>query len=243
MQSTCIIWGTGSANDFVQIMGVNCLNIPNYASTSQRDGVLFEKCRFMLELKNNSTADYQIDEYWLRNRWDTNSSVGLNIDLGLQYLGTQNQGSAASSTNYPFGMSIFEIPNMTSHYNIVKRKKWKFKTGQVVKRRILPIGVEGLVHNPAVLNGNGLQYKAKYTLSLLWIVSGCLGHEAAEISKVVRSEIVGIDWEGYNLYQARMIKQDYSNGTTYGNPTVVPAGATLVGVKTGESVTAVRDVV
>lgn len=237
-------WSVGSNNDFNQVFGANCLNLPaGYGTTAQRDGVLIEKCNFRLEIKNNSTISYLVQEYILENRWDTDIGAGQNLDLGFQYLNMFNQTLIATQSNYPPHVSLFDIPNMTSHYKITKGKKFTFRTGEIARRKLVPKKVEGRVHNPAVLLGNNLAFKAKYSRTLVWLVIGSIGHEQLSPSTVVRSEVEGLDWELFNHYQGRVIKQDYANGTVYSNNNIADLLNTVVGVRNGAHLTEARDYV
>lgn len=221
------------------------LDYPFGNTTRIRDGVQVKEMYLSANVKNNSTVDYWVDAYFMEPRFDSNLSPPQNLDAALAYEGLFNQGVQTTVTNYPYGITFYDLPHMTATYKI-KRKRMLLKVGKQIVFKLHPKKIEGNVHNSGILIGNGLTYSSRYTRILYLVFHGAIGHERGLDTNlnVTRTEVTGIDIERFDHYCVRMVKEPSDliegNTTRYNNPTVPDIAETVIGVPNGAYVATAR---
>lgn len=234
---------TGTQAQIQTIFSTEVLNYANPATVHIRDGIQTKQMRSYANLRNNSTATYCLDIYWIRPRFDANATVTKIVNNSMLNEGvTYRRSTTSIPENIPPNLNLFSLPGVTAHY-VMRKKKKILRPGEKWSWVVKPRNLENTVRNSAIMVGNGTNYQKEHCVMCVIFVKGTLGHESLTGTTVI-SEVLGLDLEVTQVFQARIIKEPTTvgNRVAYANPiTTFDVENTYVGVDSGARVAIVDD--
>lgn len=230
-------WVSGYQTDITTILGANMLNLTNAGTSGITQGIEVNRCRFELNLQNNTNYPQQLKLYYGKPRFShgINMSSAYYQGLGPSYLGNT---AVTDSTHIPYGSMPFDVPYFTTYWKIYKTKTMTLEPGMGHRFHLKARNLEGTFHSSDRLIEQSTVNLQAFTNGLMVQVRPFAAHDASTKTTVGQTTPL-LDYMLLQQFKARRLTGfGAANKNTYSDGRGQPATATILQNEGGISATA-----